>query len=147
MLPSSVAKTNLGVGGGIVLQLAGFALSNSDEPIVAMAGSLVILASIPVLVWGCMHYAQGKGHNKWVGLVGLAGCIGLIVLIILPDQAKDAASQLALANRLEAGGDINAALAVYRSICKSHPGTEWARDAEASLRAIDARSSAGRQDP
>ena len=89
MLPEKKTKTNIGVGIGILLQLAGFALSGVGEtgPIV---GLLLILVSIPVFIWGCMNYAEGKGHSKWVGLVGLAGVIGLIVLIVLPDQHKEA---------------------------------------------------------
>ncbi len=35
-------------------------------------------------------YAEGKGHNKWVGLVGVLGILGLIVLVVLPDQRKEA---------------------------------------------------------
>ncbi|MCI0335083.1 MAG: hypothetical protein L0228_17885 [Planctomycetes bacterium] len=45
--------------------------------------------SLPVFIWGCMNYAEGKGHSKWVGLVGLAGIIGLVILIVLPDQDRN----------------------------------------------------------
>jgi len=89
MLPDKKTKTNIGVGVGIVLQVAGFLLSRV-EGIGAIIGTLLILGSLPVFIWGCMNYAEGKGHSKWVGLVGLAGCIGLIVLIVLPDQHKEA---------------------------------------------------------
>ena len=87
MLPEKKTKTNIGVGIGFVLQLAGFALFGVGET-GAVVGSLLILVSIPVSIWGCMNYAEGKGHSKWVGLVGLAGIIGLIVLIVLLDQHK-----------------------------------------------------------
>ena len=50
----------------------------------------LILASVPVFTWGCLSYAEGKGHSKWVGLVGVAGIIGLIVLKVLPDQHEEA---------------------------------------------------------
>ena len=53
------------------------------DPII---GPLLILVSMPVFIWGCMNYAEGKGHSKWVGLVALASVIGLIVLILLPDH-------------------------------------------------------------
>lgn len=89
MLPDKKTKTNIGVGIGVILQLAGFALSGVGEN-PAVVGLLLILISLPVFIWGCMNYAEGKGHSKWVGLVGLAGCIGLIVLIVLPDQHKEA---------------------------------------------------------
>ena len=89
MLPENRTKTNIGVGVGTVLQIAGFLLSQSYgiRPILGLA---LILVSIPPFIWGCMNYAEGKGHSKWVGLVGLAGCIGLLVLIVLPDQHKEA---------------------------------------------------------
>jgi len=89
MLPEKKTRTNIGVGIGFLLQLAGFALSGVGE-IGAIIGLLLILVSIPVFIWGCMNYAEGKGHSKWVGLVGVAGIIGLIVLIVFPDQHKAA---------------------------------------------------------
>jgi len=51
---------------------------------------LLLLGSIPMFIWGCMNYAEGKGHSKWVGLFGVAGIIGPIVLIVLPDQHREA---------------------------------------------------------
>lgn len=87
MLPEKRTKTNVGVGMGVLLQLAGFFFFQPAH-MAAILGLVLILVSIPVFVWGCMNYAEGKGHSKWVGLVGLAGIIGLIVLILLPDQAS-----------------------------------------------------------
>jgi hypothetical protein len=88
MLQASKTKTNIGVGIGFILQLVGLFLSGPNGT-GATIGVVLILISLPIFIWGCMHYAEGKGHSKWVGLVGLAGCIGLIVLIILPDQHKE----------------------------------------------------------
>ena len=90
MLPEYQRKTNIGVGIGIVFQVAAMSLVWAQtRGIVAISGPVIILISIPVFIWGCMNYAEGKGHSKWVGLVGLAGLIGLLVLIILPDQDHD----------------------------------------------------------
>lgn len=89
MLPEKETNTNIGVGIGIVLQLTGFFLVEAT----AILGLLLILISIPVFIWGCMNYAEGKGHSKWVGLVGLASWIGLIVLFVLPDEHKQAAAR------------------------------------------------------
>jgi hypothetical protein len=36
--------------------------------------------------WGCMNYAEGEGHPKWLGLFGLLSYVGLIILVILPDH-------------------------------------------------------------
>jgi drug/metabolite transporter (DMT)-like permease len=85
MLPEKRTNTNVGVGMGFLLQLAGFFLAQTGDT-AAILALVLILISIPVFIWGCMNYAEGKGHSKWVGLVGLAGIIGLIVLIVLPDQ-------------------------------------------------------------
>ena len=89
MLPEKRTNTNVGVGVGIFLQLAGFFFAQTGDT-AAILGLVLILASIPVFIWGCMNYAEGKGHSKWVGLVGLAGIIGLIVLVLLPDQSRHA---------------------------------------------------------
>ncbi|MEO8428453.1 MAG: hypothetical protein ABI651_15205 [Verrucomicrobiota bacterium] len=88
MLSEKQTKTNIGVASGFVLFVIGFVLSRNDDP-VGSVGFLLILLSVGPFTWGCMNYAEGKGHSKWVGLVGIAGIIGLIVLILLPDQHKN----------------------------------------------------------
>jgi len=87
MLPERRTKTNVGVGVGVFLQLAGFFFFQPTHR-APILGLVLIVLSIPVFIWGYMNYAQGKGHSKWVGLVGLAGIIGLIVLVLLPDQDR-----------------------------------------------------------
>jgi uncharacterized membrane protein len=90
MLSEKKTKTNIGVGIGFLLQLAGYFLAKTTDTFaIAILGLILILISIPVFIWGCMNYAEGKGHSKRVGLVGLAGLIGLIVLAVLPDQKRD----------------------------------------------------------
>ena len=84
MLPETKTKANIGVGIGCVLQLGGLFLFGPAD----IRAILLILLSLPVFIWGCMNYAEGKGHSKWVGLVGVAGIVGLIVLIVLPDKDK-----------------------------------------------------------
>jgi hypothetical protein len=89
MPPQQRTKTNIGVGIGFVLQLAGFFLFGAGDSR-ALIGLLLILVSVPVVIWGCMNYAEGKGHSKWVGLVGVVGIIGLIILMVLPEQGEGA---------------------------------------------------------
>jgi TRAP-type C4-dicarboxylate transport system permease small subunit len=129
----------------MVLQLAGFLVSDPGEAgeLVECFGCLLVLVSLPVLIWGCMHYAEGKGHSKWVGLVGLAGCIGLIVLVVLPDQHKevdDPRDALTAATRLEASGQAAAALRAYQEVIRRFPGTASASDAAASIRSLESKS-------
>jgi len=78
MLPEKRMRTNVGVGMGVFLQLAGFFFFQPAHR-VAILGLVLIVISIPVFIWGYMNYAEGKGHSKWVGLVGLAGTLGLLV--------------------------------------------------------------------
>jgi hypothetical protein len=76
-------RANLGVGIGLLLQLAGLYLADGAP---GMVGWLLIVISLPALVWGCMNYAEGKGYPKLIGALGIAGMLGLIVLIVLPNQ-------------------------------------------------------------
>ncbi len=90
MLPEKKTKTNISVGIGFLLQLAGYFLVQSKETCaVTFLGIILILISIPLFIRGCTHYAEGKGQSKWFGLLGLAGLIGFVVLIILPDKESD----------------------------------------------------------
>ena len=88
MLPDKKTKTNIGVGIGIILQIAGRVLAATSET-GAILGLVVVLVGAVVFIWGCMNYAEGKGHSKWLGLLGLLSCIGLIILIFLPDHHKE----------------------------------------------------------
>ena len=78
-------KTNIGVGIGVVLQMAGLSLFGAG-----LYGLLFVLARLPGFIWGCANFAEGKGQSRWVGLVGVAGIVGLIVLIVLPDKSAEA---------------------------------------------------------
>ena len=89
MPPQQKTKANIGVGIGFVLQLAGLFLCMAGDQR-ALSGLLLIFASVPMMIWGCLNYAEGKGHSKWIGLVGIAGILGLIVLMVLPDKHEEA---------------------------------------------------------
>jgi len=85
MRPQHKKNTNIGVGVGILLQMAG-GLINSIGGIWIAVGVIVMLIGAVAFIWGCMNYAEGKGHPKWLGLLGLLSCVGLIILIMLPDH-------------------------------------------------------------
>jgi hypothetical protein len=87
MLAKHKSKTNVGIGLGFLLLLLGFVLCDAGA-VGGVLACLLVLAGLPLLIWGCMHYAEGKGHSKWIGLVGLTGMFGLLVLVILPDLHK-----------------------------------------------------------
>lgn len=89
MLPENKIKTNLGVGLGFLLQLGG-RLIMGQNPNLGIVGGVMVLVGLILFIWGCMNYAEGKGHSKWLGLLGLLSCIGLIILVVLPDKHKGA---------------------------------------------------------
>lgn len=87
MLAEYRTKTNIGVGIGFVLQLAGRFLLMANKDLAIIALILTVVGAV-VFIWGCMNYTMGKGYSKWLGLLGLLSCIGLIVLVVLPDRNK-----------------------------------------------------------
>ena len=86
MLPEYKTKTNIGIGIGILLQLAGRLVTRNEAT--ALIGLMLAIVGLVFFIWGCMNYAAGKGHSKWLGLLGLLSCIGLLILVFLPDRHK-----------------------------------------------------------
>ena len=86
MLAEYKTKTNIGVGLGILLQLAGRLVARNEAN--ALLGDILTLVGFALFIWGCMNYAAGKGHSKWLGLLGILSCIGLLILVFLPDRHK-----------------------------------------------------------
>lgn len=86
------ANANMGVGLGMALQFAGlFLLMSGDSR--APLGLVLLLAGVPVLIWGCMEYAAGKGYAKWIGIAGAAGILGPVILIVLPDRSTESRTE------------------------------------------------------
>ncbi len=85
MLAQYKRSTNIGVGVGFLLQVAGQVLSNNDAPGI---GLVVLLVGLAMFIWGCGQYARGKGYSPWFGALGLLSIIGLIVLVLFPDKHK-----------------------------------------------------------
>jgi hypothetical protein len=73
------------VGLGFVLQLAVFFLPEISPISIEIRLSL-ILGGLVAFVWGGMHYAQGKGYSKQLGLLAILGLFGFVVLILLPHR-------------------------------------------------------------
>jgi TRAP-type C4-dicarboxylate transport system permease small subunit len=88
MLPENKTKTNIGIAVGIILQLIGRGLAATSDS-GRILGAILMLVGAVFFIWGCMNYAEGKGHSKWLGLLGLLSCLGLIILVILPDHHKE----------------------------------------------------------
>lgn len=89
MLKECKANTNIGVGLGIVAQIAGRAMSSPADASGGLLGPLLLVAGAVLFIWGCMQYAKGKGYSGWLGLLGLLSIIGLLVLVLLKDKHKE----------------------------------------------------------
>ena len=96
MIAEYQKKSNIGVGVGFVMELAGrvlMAVSGSSGsappsvPLVAL-GAVIAIVGVVLFIWGCVQYSLGKGQSGWLGALGLLSCLGLIVLILLPDKTK-----------------------------------------------------------
>ena len=97
MLAEKKTNTNIGVGLGTVLQLAGFGpptLGGSMPTLGVLVplhtlGVLVSFAGMALFLWGCVSYAQGKGYSGFLGLLGLLSCLGLTIMIAYPTSTND----------------------------------------------------------
>ena len=89
MRPEQKRNTNIGIAVGILLQFAGEVVT-ARGGLFLVLGILIILFGVASFIWGCMNYAEGKGHPKWLGLLGLLSLPGLIILFMFPDHYKGA---------------------------------------------------------
>jgi hypothetical protein len=89
MRPEHKRNTNIGIGLGLVLQFAGSARV-AQGGIFVVLGFAVVFLAVAAFIWGCMNYAEGKGHPKWLGLPGLFSLPGLIILFMFPDHYRGA---------------------------------------------------------
>jgi membrane-bound ClpP family serine protease len=87
MLKHYKTQTNIGTGVGLVAQVLGFVMLDSEKS--APVGLVFILVGAALFIWGCVSYAKGKGHSGFLGILGLLHILGLLVLILLPDRHKN----------------------------------------------------------
>lgn len=85
MSPQHRTTANRGVGLGFVLQLAAGLVAQTGH-IDPLVSAVLFLGSLPLMIWGCINYAAGKGYPKWLGLAGAASIVGLTLLNVLPAQ-------------------------------------------------------------
>jgi hypothetical protein len=87
MLAEYKTKTNIGIGGGFLLQFVGGVVMG--VPSISAIGLLMALAGYIMFIWGCSSYAVGKGYSQWLGALGFLSCLGILILAVLPDQHKN----------------------------------------------------------
>ncbi|MDF1843523.1 MAG: hypothetical protein P1U77_18960 [Rubripirellula sp.] len=88
MLAEYKQKTNIGIGVGLLMQIAGNFVSGGTTAGSGLVGLFLLLGGLGLFIWGCVSYAVGKGHHGALGLLGVFSILGLIVLILLPDKHK-----------------------------------------------------------
>ncbi len=84
-------QTNVGIGGGIAMQIVSQVVLKGQQPTPALAFialGLVVLGAA-LFIYGCWNYCLGKGYPGPLGLLGLLSCLGLVILVCLPDKRKD----------------------------------------------------------
>lgn len=91
MPPHLRTKANIGIGLGIFLQLAGFFLPGLGH-VPFEVGLALILGGLPAFVWGGIHYAEGKGQSRSLGLLATLGLLGLVLLVLLPHRQSELAA-------------------------------------------------------
>lgn len=87
MLQEYKTNTNIGVGIGLISQIAGRVIINESEHL-ALVGLLLLVGGVIAFIWGCFNYMKGKGYSQWLGLLGVFSIIGLIIMVFFPDKHK-----------------------------------------------------------
>lgn len=87
MLQQYKKQTNIGVGLGFVSQIAGKVIEN-NLPSLHIIAWLFFVASLALTVWGCIHYAKGKGYSGYWGSLGVLWLLGFVILALFPDRHK-----------------------------------------------------------
>ena len=87
MKPGYSMKTNLGVGGGILLGMVYMVtIISSPETTISWVGIAIFSLGEIAFIWGCCMYASGKGYHPAWGLLGLGSIVGLFILAVFPDK-------------------------------------------------------------
>lgn len=87
MLAEKKTLANVGVGVGVVAQVAGQAFLNQGGGM-AVSGLAAFALGTVAFIWGLANYSQGKGYSGWFGCLGLLSILGLIILVVMPDKHK-----------------------------------------------------------
>lgn len=94
MLLEHKRKTNIGVGIGIALTITSYLLNikieklgeGTDTTLLTLFGIISAIGSLIGMVYGCIHYAKGKGYHPALGLLGVLNFFGLVILALLRDK-------------------------------------------------------------
>jgi hypothetical protein len=112
MLPEKKTKTNIGIGVSIVIDIVAHFVPHTGR-VAATLGLILLLIGLGFFIWGCMNYAEGKGHPKWFGFLGLGSFIGLFILVLLPDRTKKVNDTVAQSTPAPTAGNGNSDLTAF----------------------------------
>jgi hypothetical protein len=94
MLKAEIPKVNAGIVLGMVFKgVAGYLRFNpqilgTKDTGIAIPWVLFAIG-LACFVYGCVHYAAAKGHDRLLGSLGVLSVFGMIVLVCLPDKYPD----------------------------------------------------------
>ena len=89
MLQQHKKQTNIGVGLGFASQI-GSKLIEKNFPSLQILALLLLIASLAFTIWGCAHYAKGKGYSGYWGALGIFWLLGFVILALFKDKHKNA---------------------------------------------------------
>ena len=87
MLTEYNKQRNIGIGCGLILQIAGLWVKSPTGMDEALS-AIFIISGYSLFAWGCWLYAKSKGYNGAWGLLGLFNIVGLIGLYFLKDKSN-----------------------------------------------------------
>lgn len=88
MLKEYKMQAILGIWGGVLFFVVGYAVAAKTSVGYLYFGRLVMIGGYILSVCGGFMYARGKGHSWPTGLWGLLGPLGLLVLYVLKDKSR-----------------------------------------------------------
>jgi hypothetical protein len=89
LLTKHKKQTNIFVGLSIVFNILGSILKHSFDQ--DLLGLIVLIVAVASTIFGCVHYAKGKGYSPYWGCLGFLSILGFIFLALLPDKHKNVA--------------------------------------------------------
>ncbi len=91
MLAQYKNKANRKTVLGFVAQFIGFFIITAPAigfEKIQSVGILLFLGGTVLFIWGCCHYAKGKGYPGTYGSLGILSFLGYLLLAALPDKHK-----------------------------------------------------------
>lgn len=85
-------KGSLGIGTGLLANVAGFLAANFHAPSAVVWS--IALPAMALTGYGCINYARAKGHSPLLGALGFVPffylwVIGLVMVCLLPDLVPE----------------------------------------------------------